>query len=156
AVGVGLCAHTGETAAQAALEGAQALPLEAVEGISGRMGLRDGAAGELSAPVVVVALGAGEIELALAAMEGFSACIEKGFAARVDRDIDRQAARLHRDIRGQREQLFALESERLRLLPRGAAEVDPLLQVHRAPRRGVEGRITRGDALHARARVAVT
>src|SRR5439155_16775697 len=122
--------------------------------ISGRMGLRDGAAGELSAPVVVVALGAGEIELALAAMEGFSACIEKGFAARVDRDIDRQAARLHRDIRGQREQLFALESERLRLLPRGAAEVDPLLQVHRAPRRG-DRKSTRLNSSHVAISYAV-
>src|SRR5207245_9137018 len=98
AVGVGLRAHTGETAAQAALEGAQALPLEPVERISGRMGLSDGAAGELSAPVVVVALGAGEIELALTTEERFATGFEDRPGARVDRNIDRQAARLPRHV----------------------------------------------------------
>src|SRR2546430_16326684 len=66
------------------------------------MGLRDRAAGELSAPVVVVALGAGEIELALAAEERVAAGLEERPGARVDRDMDRQGARLPRGGRGGR------------------------------------------------------
>src|SRR6266850_6567233 len=80
-----LRADPGETVAQPPLERPQALPLQAVQRVSGRVRLRDDAAGEALAPVVVVALGAGEVELALAAMEGFPAGLEKRLAPRVDR-----------------------------------------------------------------------
>src|SRR5882672_4641378 len=150
-----LRADAGEAVAQPPFERPQALPLQAVQRVSGRVRLRYDAAGEALAPVVVVALGAGEVELALAAMEGFPAGLEKRLAPRVDQDADRQAARLPRHVRGEREQLLALIGERRRLLPPGPAEVDSLLEAHRAGARAVESGIARRDALHARARIAV-
>ena len=67
AVGVGLGAHADQAVAQAALQRPQRLPFQAVERVPGGVPLRQGDAGQLPAPVVVVALGAGQIELALAA-----------------------------------------------------------------------------------------
>src|SRR5260221_5574738 len=120
--------NAGGEVAKPPLERPQALPLQAVQRVSGRVRLRDDAAGEALAPVVVVALGAGEVELALAAMEGFPTGLEKRLAPRVDHDADRQAARLPADVRGEREQVLALLGERRRLLPPRPAEVDSLLQ----------------------------
>src|SRR5437899_3349379 len=119
------------------------------------MGLRDGAACELSAPEVVVALGAGEIELALAAEEPFAAGFEERPGAPVDSDRYRQAARLPRDVSGEREQVLALVGERRRFLPPDAAGVDTLLEVHRSAACGIERRIARRDCLHAFSRIAV-
>src|SRR5207248_1587016 len=65
AVGVRLGARAGHAVSQAPLERAHALPLQPVDRIAGRMRLRYRRAGEASPPVVVVALRAGEIELAL-------------------------------------------------------------------------------------------
>src|SRR5260221_13360910 len=87
-----LRADAGEAVAQPPLERPQALPLQAVQRVSGRARLRDDAAGDALAPVVVVALGAGVVELALAALEGFPTGPEKRIAPRVDQDADRQAA----------------------------------------------------------------
>ena len=69
-----------------------ALPLQAVERIAGRMGLGYRVAGEPSVPIVVVALRAGEIELALAAVNIVAAGVEERPGALVDRDVDRHAA----------------------------------------------------------------
>src|SRR5206468_9513552 len=60
-----------------------------------------------------------------------------------------------RHIGAEREQLLALERQRRRLLALGAADVDLLIEVDRAPARSIESRIARRHALHALARLAV-
>jgi hypothetical protein len=79
-----------EAVAQPPLDRSEALPFEAVDRVSGGMRLGNHAAGEVLAPVVVVAPGAGEVELALAAVEGFPACLEKRPGPRVDLHVDRE------------------------------------------------------------------
>ena len=106
------------------------------------MRLRDGGAGELLAPVVVMALAACEIELALPALEERAPC----FRPFVPTRLDRHAARLARDVGGEREQLAALVGEGRGLLPLCAAAVDLLLEVHRAAA-GDLG-VARGHAFH--------
>src|SRR5437867_9971353 len=107
------------------------------------MRLRDGGAGELLAPVVVMALAACEIELALPALEERAPC----FRPFVPTRLDRHAARLPGDISGERKQLPAFVRERRRLLPFGTARVDLLLEVHTAPSDDL--RVARRHALHA-------
>ncbi len=84
--------------------------------------------------LVVVTLAAREVELALAPMVDGPARVEERLRPRVDRDLDRQAARLARDVGGQRQQLPALVGERRRALPVDPAGVDALLEVDRPPR----------------------
>src|SRR5215831_297678 len=102
------------------------------------MRLRDDAACELLAPVVVVAQRARQVELALAAVEGFASGFEEGLRLRVYFRRYRQAPRLQRDIGGEREQLFALVGERSRSLVIDAAGVDALLEVERLAAPGIE------------------
>jgi len=155
AVFVRFGADPDETVAQPPLERAEPLPLQPVERVPGRVRLRNEVAREPPAPVVVMTLAAGQIELPLAPVEGGATGIEERLRPLVDRDLDRQAARLARDVGGQREQLPPLPGERRRLLPVGAAEVDALLETERPSPRGVERRMARGDALHARPGIAV-
>src|SRR5262249_55617178 len=54
---------------QPALKRAEVLPFQPIDRVSGRMRLRDDAAGKLLAPVVVVTLRAGQIELTLTTFE---------------------------------------------------------------------------------------
>src|SRR5947208_13959352 len=92
-------ADADETIAQPTLERAEALPLEAVERVPGRMRLRNDVARELPSPVVVVALRAREVELALAPVERRAAGGEERPHPRGDRDVDRRAAALARHER---------------------------------------------------------
>src|SRR5882672_6751580 len=119
------------------------------------MRLRDRRAFELLLPIVVVALRAGEIELALPAIEHGAAGLEERPRALIDRGIDRHAARLPSHIGVEREQLLALEWQRRRLLAFGAADVDLLIEIDRATACRIEGRIAGGDALHGFARLAM-
>src|SRR5262249_40602735 len=121
----------------------------------GRVALRDRGAGELLAPIVVVALGTGEIELPLALGEQLAAGLQEGLDALVVRDFDRHAARLLPHIGRECEQLLALERKRRRLLLLGAADIDSLLEIDGASARGTEGWIARRHAFHAHPRVAV-
>ena len=66
AVGRHLGMDAREAGAQPPLERPERLPLEPVERVAGRMRLRDHAAGEMPAPILIVALRAGHVELALA------------------------------------------------------------------------------------------
>jgi len=84
AIGVRFRAHADEAVAQPALQRAETLPLQPVDRVSGRMRLRDGVSDELLAPVVVVALRTGKIELALPAIEGVSPFIKKRLGSLVD------------------------------------------------------------------------
>src|SRR5262249_820133 len=155
AQGIGDGAHSEQAVTQPPLQRSERLPFEAIERISGRVALRDPSAGELLAPIVVVALCTGEIELPLALDEQLSAGLQEGLGALVVRDFDRHAARLLPDIGSEREQLLALEGKRRRLLLLGAADVDSLLEIDGACARGIEGWIARRHAFHARPRVAM-
>src|SRR5690606_17866783 len=132
----------------AALQRAERLPFQAVERIAGGMPLRQGDASELLAPVVVVALGAGEIELALAAGKDGAPALDDGLEPRVVA-ADGKPARLAADESGEREQVLALACELRRPLSLGTADVDAAGKVDRRPAPGVVGRIARGNALHA-------
>src|SRR5262249_39856077 len=148
-------AHAEQAIAQPSLQRPEHLPLEPIERISGRMALRDRSAGELLAPIIVVALRARKIELALALGEHRAAGFEKRSDARVVRDVDRHAARLLPDIGCESEQLLALEGKRRRALLFGAAGIDPLLEIDGTAARRVAGGVGRRPPLHARARAAV-
>src|SRR5207249_8590874 len=84
-----------------------------------------------------------------------AAGFEERTGALVDGDHYRQAARLPRDVGGEREQVLALVGERLRFLPPDAAGVDALLEVHRPAARRIERRVARRDCLHAFSRITV-
>ena len=66
------------------------------------MRLWDDVARESASPAVVVTLVASQIELALSPVKGRPAGVEERLRARVDREIDRQNARLAGDVGGQR------------------------------------------------------
>ena len=130
-IGVPRASRSGSCAAAAAASRGSAIP-------GGRADSRSdapcgiGAAGELLAPVVVVALRAGEIELALAAVEGRAAGLDERLGPRVVwRPRSACRATAVATIGGERQQVLALVGERRRLLPLGAAEVDALLEVDR-------------------------
>src|SRR5438445_12180827 len=97
------------------------------------------------APVVVMALRAGEIELALAELKEFAAGLDEGPRALILGDLNRQPLGLARHIGGKRKEFLALMGKRARLrkeflalmgkrarlLLLGAAQVDALLDVDR-------------------------
>src|SRR5437899_60845 len=119
------------------------------------MRLRDDAAGELPAPESVVALAARQVDLPLPAVERRAAGVKERLCPRVDRHVDRQPARLARDVRREREQVPALPRERRRLLSIDATAIDALLEIDRPARSGVERGIAGGDAFHGLRRIAV-
>src|SRR5258708_39408512 len=98
------------------------------------MALRDDGAGEFPARIVVVAIGAGEIELALPASVDFRALTAEWRQARIIRWRDRLAARLQGYIGCEAQQLAAFAGKRRRLLPGGAAEVGAGFETHRRAR----------------------
>src|SRR6202795_2048025 len=153
AVVVSLGADAGDAVAQAALQRTQRLPLQPVERIAGRLSLGDCRAGEVLVPIVVVAIGAAEIELALSLHEQLSAFGNGGFELRVGVAGDGDTARLPRHECGEREQVVALVRQRSRLLMRRAAQIDALLQIDWTASLLVEGGIAGRHALHAGARV---
>src|SRR5262245_38700913 len=96
------------------------------------MGLRNLVAGEALAPVVVVAVDAGEIELADALVVELAALVAERREARVVRRCDRLATRLQAEIGGERQELLALIRKGRGVLLLVAADVDALLEVDRA------------------------
>src|SRR5439155_824913 len=92
----------------------ETLPLEAVDGIAGRVRLRDGVAGQAPAPVIVVTLAAGEVQLTLPSVERGPAAVEERLRPGIGGDVDRQAARLARHVRRQRQELVTRGALRLR------------------------------------------
>src|SRR5215475_3598416 len=66
---IGLSADAEQAGAQTPLQRSETLPFQPIERVSRRMSLRHDVAGEVLAPIVVVTLGAGNIELALSALE---------------------------------------------------------------------------------------
>src|SRR5262245_25754233 len=153
---VRLRAHADVAVAQPPLQRAEALPLEPIDRVAGRVGLRNGIPGELLSPALVVALGASEIELPLPPKERCPAGVEERLRPFVVDDLNREPTRLPRDVRGQPEQVPPFVRERRRLLVVGPAQVDTLFEVDRPSARRMSRRLARRDALHADARVAVT
>src|SRR5262249_42965399 len=135
-------------------QGSQRLPFKAIERVARRMALRHDNAGELLARVGVVAVRAGEIELALAPLENGAAraneWLEPGIVA-----FDREPARLARDGRGEGEEVLALVSQRWCLLLLSPADIDAGLQVNRRGPLGIVGWIARGHTLHGFRRFTV-
>src|SRR4029078_1072610 len=80
--------------------------------VSRRMGLRDLVAGEALAPGVVVAVHAGEMELADALLVELAAFFPIRLDPRVVRRRNRLTARLQLDIGGQGQQIVAFVGER--------------------------------------------
>src|SRR5436305_7312588 len=73
----GLGTHAGHAAAQTPLQRAEPLPFETIDRVPRRVSLRNYAAGEALAPVVVVALAAGQVQLTFALLEQVFAQGEK-------------------------------------------------------------------------------
>src|SRR5262245_41794563 len=129
AVLVGLRAHADQAVAQPPLQRAEVLPFQPVERIAGRVALRDHVADESLAPLVVVALRTGEVELALARAEQRTAFLEERLQPLVGGRRDRHTARLARHIGREREQVLALVAQRRRLLLLAPADHDALLEI---------------------------
>src|SRR5207302_8208316 len=137
------------------LQRAEALPFEPIDRIAGRVRLRHDAAGELLAPVVVVALRARHVDLPLALLEQRAALRDERLEPRIGRLGDRHSARLAAEKGSEGQQLVALELERRRVLLVAPLQVDALLEVDRPAQAFVECGIARRYPLHALRRVAV-
>src|SRR5262249_61180663 len=127
----------------------QRRPLEAIEWVAGRMSLGYRCTAQMLAPIVVVALCTGQVELSLLAFEDFTADIDERAGFRIVGDRDRLSLRLMRDIGRQRQQLPALERQRRDLLLLRSASIDALLDINRSAERWIDGRIPRRDRFHA-------
>ncbi len=119
------------------------------------MSLRDRGAGEVLVPIVVMAIGAGEIELAFALHVEFTPLGDEGRKLRIVTGRNRNAARLLGDVGRERQQVAALEGERLSPLMPAPLQIDALFEIDRAAELLVEGRIARRNALHALAGIVV-
>src|SRR3954453_5281196 len=126
-----------------------------MERVAVRMALHQRNTGELLAPVVVVAILTGKVELARARRIELAAGGDKRLGLLVVYDCDRKSTRLLAHVSREREQLAAFMRERLRLLLLDAAEIDPLFDVDRAVLRRREGRIARRDAAQRGGRIAM-
>src|SRR5215207_9557724 len=145
---IGLGANADETIAQPPLERAQGLPLQTVDGIAGRMGLRDRDTGQLLAGVVVVADGAAQVELTLSTRPDRGPLLAERRQSGVVRRGYRHPARLVGDESQQRQQVPAFRRKGLGLLVGRAAEPDAALEIDRLVAVLQHRGIARRDALH--------
>src|SRR5262249_7720438 len=135
-------AHAEVARAQASLQRAHRLPIEAVCRPVGGLPLADGLVQQPLAGVHVVAMRAREVELALAfEIQGLAAVVSPRVRSRYV-DAYRQAVRLPRDVRREPEQVARFPCE-----PRHA-RLDALLEVDDAAQLRRVARIARRDALH--------
>ena len=79
--------HSNQAIAQATLQRANLLPLQSIDWVSSRLRLRNDVSSQALAPVVIVTLRTGHIELPLATFEKLTTCIKKGLQAFVDRNL---------------------------------------------------------------------
>src|SRR5690606_21411165 len=144
-----LRAHTQAARAQTAVKGAERLPLEPINGKSRRMALADGVSSELPAPVLIMTLGASEVELTLPHREELAACLEMAGCGSVDRHRDGHSPGLIGDEGCKSQQLIRFIRERLRALPLASALVDPQLDVEQLAGGLIDHRVARRHAFHA-------
>src|SRR5262249_48818553 len=112
------------------------------------MPLRQGDHGELPAAVVIMTMGAGEVELALPLAEEATPCIDEGLQSGLVA-LNGKPARLAGDQGREGEQGLALAWGLRGPLMLGTAEVGAPGEVDRRSPLGIVGRIARGKALHA-------
>src|SRR6185312_980912 len=105
--------------------------------------------------IVVMAIGASEVELALTLHEEFATFLDERLQFGIVARIDRHAARLIGDEGCEREQVAAFIGKRRRLLMPCAFQIDALLDRDRAAERLVKGGIAHCHALHALPPVAM-
>jgi hypothetical protein len=101
--------------------------------------------------IIVMASGAGKVELTLALLEN----LPTGGNERPVGDGDRHPLRQTAQIGGERQQVLALERQRRRPLMFDAAAIDALFEIDQPLLRRIECRVAGRDALHARFRLAV-
>src|SRR5690348_637180 len=151
-----LGAYAEQTCPDPPLQGSEALPFEAI----GREGIAVPLAESLRiqplAPVLLVALGAGEVHLAVPAGVQRASALEARARAAVDAHRERHSAGLRRDVSADREQLVGFALKRLRALMPDATGVDAGLEIHDSTRGSIVSRVSRGHASHRCGRVAVT
>ena len=126
-----------------------------IDRVSSRLCLRNNVSSQALAPVVIVTLRAGHIELPLAAFEKLTTCIKKGLQAFVDRNLNRNSTRLVGDKRSEGQQLSALEPKRSRILAPRVADVDTLLKINRTLVVKLERGVASSKPTHARDRMAI-
>jgi hypothetical protein len=67
------------------------LPLQTIDWVSSWLGLWDSASGQALAPIIIVTLGAGHVELAPPSLKEFTTRIEKRLQAFVNRNLNRSS-----------------------------------------------------------------
>src|SRR5262249_35141274 len=135
---IGLRPYTCHAGAQAALQRAERLPFQPIKRIAGGVSLRDRRSRQPLVPDLLMAIVAGEVELALPLGVERAAFGDERLELRIRPDLDRTAARLLRDEGGDCQQIAALKGKRRRLLMVGAAEIDALLEIDGPAKRLVE------------------
>jgi hypothetical protein len=110
----------------------------------------------LCAPVVVMASAARQFQLAPTQLVEVPAAFEVFAVPRLDRRIDRRAARLQGDIRRQTQQLVGLVGKRRLALVACAAQVDAPLDVDKPGSTRIKPVMAGCHFLRARARVTET
>src|SRR6516164_4132579 len=119
------------------------------------MRLRDRGPGEPLVPIVVVTIGAGEVELPLPQHEELLSLCDEWRKLRIIPHRNRHSARLSGNEGGECKKVSALIGERRRLLMPRALKVDALFEIDGATECLVVGGIARRHAPHAAIRIAV-
>jgi hypothetical protein len=112
------------------------------------LSLTDHVAAQPHADAVVVALAAGQIELAPARIIERLALIKERLRGTINGDIHRLSARLHGNVGRQGQQVFGLISQRRDLHVRLAFAIDAHFQIDQAIGCRIENRVTRRHARH--------
>ena len=113
----------------APLQRPERLPFEAVRRERIAVSLADGLGEQALAPILVVALRAGQIHLTVPRMEERAPAVERRFRRTIDRDRERHAARLAGNVRSESEQIVGFARPGRQPLPLHAAGIDALLAV---------------------------
>ena len=111
------------------MQGTEGLPFETIGRKAGAVTLTDRVAAKFLAPIFVMALGAGEVELAPPGVEIILAPRIPVCRRAFDIDRDRLAACKVCDIGRQREEVIALIGERRAILIAFAAKIDPAFNI---------------------------
>jgi hypothetical protein len=92
--------------------------------------LWNSASGQALPLIIIVALGAGHIQLVLPSFKEFTPCVEIRLKALVNRNLNRNSTRLVTDKCSKAQQLSALECKGRRVLMAHAAAIDSPLKIY--------------------------